>query len=40
VDVLYATYAHEFDGQEMSWKAPLPKDMQALIKVLQKYDPA
>jgi 23S rRNA pseudouridine1911/1915/1917 synthase len=28
------TLTHPILGQEMSWKAPLPKDMQALIKVL------
>lgn len=34
------TLMHPISGEEMSWKASLPQDMQALIKVLQKYDPA
>ncbi|SMN13013.1 Ribosomal large subunit pseudouridine synthase D [Bathymodiolus heckerae thiotrophic gill symbiont] len=34
------TLTHPISGEEMSWKAPLPQDMQALIKALQKYDPA
>lgn len=34
------TLTHPISGQEMSWKALLPEDMQALIEVLQKYDPA
>lgn len=34
------TLTHPISREEMSWKVPLPKDMQALIEVLQKYDPA
>ncbi|SMM97797.1 Ribosomal large subunit pseudouridine synthase D [uncultured Candidatus Thioglobus sp.] len=32
------TLIHPISGQEMSWKAPLPKDMQDLLAVLQTYD--
>ena len=34
------TLTHPISREEMSWKVPLPKDMQALIEVLQKHDPA
>lgn len=34
------TLTHPISREEMSWKVPLPKDMQSLIKVLKKYDPA
>lgn len=32
------TLTHPISGEIMSWKAPLPQDMQDLIKVLSIYD--
>jgi 23S rRNA pseudouridine1911/1915/1917 synthase len=32
------TLIHPISGEKMSWKAPLPQDLQNLIQVLQKYD--
>ncbi|CAC9624035.1 Ribosomal large subunit pseudouridine synthase D [Bathymodiolus brooksi thiotrophic gill symbiont] len=32
------TLTHPISAVEMSWKAPLPEDMQSLIKILQNYD--
>ncbi len=32
------TLTHPVSGEEMSWKAPLPQDMQDLLKVLQTHD--
>jgi len=34
------TLTHPISAVEMSWKAPLPEDMQDLIKILQSYDAA
>jgi len=33
------TLAHPISGELMSWKAPLPEDMLALLDVLNDYDP-
>jgi len=33
------TLTHPISGEEMSWKAPLPQDLQDLLKVLQEFDP-
>jgi 23S rRNA pseudouridine1911/1915/1917 synthase len=33
------TLTHPISGEEMSWKAPLPQDLQDLIKALQEFDP-
>jgi len=33
------TLAHPISGELMSWKAPLPEDMLALLDVLSAYDP-
>jgi 23S rRNA pseudouridine1911/1915/1917 synthase len=33
------TLAHPTSGDLMSWKAPLPDDMLALLDVLNDYDP-
>ncbi|WXU00658.1 MAG: Ribosomal large subunit pseudouridine synthase D [Catillopecten margaritatus gill symbiont] len=33
------TLTHPITEEIMSWKAPLPQDMQTLIKTLQKHDP-
>jgi len=33
------TLTHPISGETMSWKAPLPNDMQSLIKVLEEFDP-
>ena len=33
------TLAHPISGELMSWKAPLPEDMLALLDVLSTYDP-
>jgi hypothetical protein len=30
---------HPISGEEMSWKAPLPKDLDDLLKALAKFDP-
>ena len=32
------TLMHPVSGEQMSWKAPLPDDMQRLLDVLKKYD--
>jgi len=32
------TLSHPITGEQMSWKAPLPQDMQDLLKVLSTYD--
>ena len=32
------TLIHPLSGEQMSWKAPLPDDMQKLLDVLKKYD--
>lgn len=32
------TLTHPISGELMSWKAPLPDDMQELLKVLKKFD--
>ena len=32
------TLMHPISGEQMSWKAPLPDDMQRLLDVLKKYD--
>ena len=32
------TLIHPLSGEQMSWKAPLPSDMQKLLDVLKKYD--
>ena len=31
--------SHPITGEEMSWKAPLPQDLQGLLKVLGEFDP-
>ena len=31
--------SHPITGEEMSWKAPLPQDLQDLLKVLGEFDP-
>ena len=33
------TLMHPISGEEMSWKAPLPKDLDDLLKALAKFDP-
>ena len=33
------TISHPITGEEMSWKAPLPQDLQDLLAVLNKFDP-
>jgi 23S rRNA pseudouridine1911/1915/1917 synthase len=33
------TLTHPISGKLMSWKAPLPEDMSALLDVLNDYDP-
>jgi 23S rRNA pseudouridine1911/1915/1917 synthase len=33
------TISHPITGEEMSWKAPLPEDLQNLLQVLAKFDP-
>jgi len=33
------TLTHPISGEEMSWKAPLPQDLQDLLKALQEFDP-
>jgi len=33
------TLMHPISGEEMSWKAPLPKDLNDLLKALAKFDP-
>jgi len=33
------TLTHPISGKLMSWKAPLPEDMLALLAVLKDYDP-
>ena len=33
------TLTHPISGELMSWKAPLPEDMLALLDVLSAYDP-
>jgi len=33
------TLTHPISGKLMSWKAPLPEDMLALLDVLNDYDP-
>ena len=33
------TLTHPISGELMSWKAPLPEDMSALLDVLNDYDP-
>ena len=33
------TLMHPISGEEMSWKAPLPKDLDVLLKALAKFDP-
>jgi 23S rRNA pseudouridine1911/1915/1917 synthase len=33
------TISHPITGEEMSWKAPLPEDLQSLLQVLAKFDP-
>ena len=32
------TLMHPLSGEQMSWKAPLPDDMQKLLDILKKYD--
>ncbi|AXE61833.1 23S rRNA pseudouridine(1911/1915/1917) synthase RluD [Candidatus Thioglobus sp. NP1] len=32
------TLMHPVSGEQMSWKAPLPDDMQKLLDILKKYD--
>jgi 23S rRNA pseudouridine1911/1915/1917 synthase len=32
------TLSHPISGELMSWKAPLPKDMQSLLDVLKEFD--
>lgn len=32
------TLSHPITGEEMSWKAPLPKDLQDLLQALEKFD--
>ena len=32
------TLTHPISGELMSWKAPLPDDMQELLEVLKKFD--
>lgn len=32
------TLVHPISGETMSWKAPLPQDMQEIIKLLSEYD--
>ena len=32
------TLIHPLSGEQMSWKAPLPDDMQKLLDALKKYD--
>ena len=34
------TLMHPISGEEMSWKAPLPQDLQDLLQVLEKFDAA
>ena len=33
------TLTHPISGKLMSWKAPLPEDILALLDVLKDYDP-
>ena len=33
------TLMHPISGEEMSWEAPLPKDLDDLLKALAKFDP-
>jgi 23S rRNA pseudouridine1911/1915/1917 synthase len=33
------TLTHPISGETMSWKAPLPQDLQGLLKVLEEFDP-
>ncbi len=33
------TLSHPITGEEMSWKAPLPQDLQELLQVLSEFDP-
>jgi 23S rRNA pseudouridine1911/1915/1917 synthase len=33
------TLTHPISGELMSWKAPLPEDMLALLDALNDYDP-
>ena len=34
------TLMHPISGEEMSWKAPLPQDLQDLLQALEKFDAA
>jgi len=33
------TITHPISAEIMSWKAPLPQDLQDLLKVLEEFDP-
>jgi ribosomal large subunit pseudouridine synthase D (EC 5.4.99.-) len=32
------TLTHPISGETLSWKAPLPQDLQDLLKVLEEFD--